>query len=262
MKVGSLFSGIGGLEKGLEAAGMKTVWQVENDRYCIQVLEKHWPDVKRYGDIRPIWFKELERVDLLCGGDPCQSRSKARSIHTTKQVDMFPDFMRAIRDLEPKWIIRENVPSKDAELVRWTMEAMGYDAIILEINAKYITGQNRIRHFFVGCSDTLGINLYQVFHNRESNNGNSAPLKKEEAFFSCLTTHPQRYDSRDNYIFEPGKGLRLLEIAERERLQGFPDGWTSDLSFNQRCRLIGNSVVPQVAEWIGRQIMSHNSNLI
>jgi len=238
---------------------METVWQVENDKYCRKVLRKHWPDVKRYGDIRSIWFKELERVDLLCGGDPCQSRSKAKSIHGTKHVDMFPDFMRAIRDLEPKWIIRENVPSRDGDLVRWTMEGLGYDTIILEINAKDITGQNRCRHFFVGCLETLKIDPYEIFCKRPGDNGHTPESQTSEPVFSCLTTHPQRYDDRDNYILEPGRGLRLLEITERERLQGFPDGWTAGLSERRRVKLIGNSVVPQISEWIGRQIMAHST---
>lgn len=75
--VGSLFSGIGGLELGLERAGMQVVWQVEFDPFCQQVLAKHWPEVKRYGDIRELRGDELEPVDLICGGFPCQPHSLA-----------------------------------------------------------------------------------------------------------------------------------------------------------------------------------------
>lgn len=53
---GSLFAGIGGFDLGFERAGIKTIWQVENDPYCLKVLEKHWPDVKRYQDIREVDF--------------------------------------------------------------------------------------------------------------------------------------------------------------------------------------------------------------
>src|SRR5690606_37754088 len=70
MKVGSLFSGIGGLDLGLERAGMEIAWQVEIDEFCLKVLKKHWPEVPKYGDIRKIDPKELEPVDLIAGGFP------------------------------------------------------------------------------------------------------------------------------------------------------------------------------------------------
>ena len=65
MRVGSLFSGIGGLDLGLERAGMRIVWQVEIDSFCRTVLEKHWPHVPKYSDIRQIRGEELEPVDLI-----------------------------------------------------------------------------------------------------------------------------------------------------------------------------------------------------
>ena len=70
MRFVSFFAGIGGFDLGLERAGMEVRWQVENDPFCIQVLAKHWPDVKRYGDIHDIKKGELEPVDLVCGGFP------------------------------------------------------------------------------------------------------------------------------------------------------------------------------------------------
>ena len=77
MKVGSLFSGIGGFELGLERAGMKVVWQSEIDPYASAVLRKHWPDIPNHGDIRNIRAGAVERVDVLCGGFPCQDISNA-----------------------------------------------------------------------------------------------------------------------------------------------------------------------------------------
>jgi len=76
LTVGDLFAGIGGFSLGLERAGMEIKWQVEIDPFCAKVLEKHWPEVKRYGDIKKI-NGELEPVDLICGGFPCQPFSVA-----------------------------------------------------------------------------------------------------------------------------------------------------------------------------------------
>ena len=70
MTFGSLFSGIGGLDLGLERAGMTCRWQVENDSYCNKVLEKHWPEVKRYSNIKEVNWRQVEPVDLVCGGFP------------------------------------------------------------------------------------------------------------------------------------------------------------------------------------------------
>lgn len=70
MTFGSLFAGIGGMDLGLERAGMTCRWQVEIDPFCRKVLTKHWPEVPKHGDIRELTGSELEPVDLMGGGIP------------------------------------------------------------------------------------------------------------------------------------------------------------------------------------------------
>src|SRR5580765_7185588 len=77
MTFGSLFAGIGGIDLGLERAGMHCRWQVEIDDYCRKILTKHWPGIPKYGDIRTIQGTELEPVDLIAAGYPCQPFSQA-----------------------------------------------------------------------------------------------------------------------------------------------------------------------------------------
>lgn len=110
MTVGSLFSGVGGFDLGLERAGMTVKWQVEIDEFCNRVLAKHWPDVKRYRDIKTIGGEELEPVDVICGGFPCQPFSAAGK-RRSKQDDryLWPEMLRVISAVRPTWVIGENV---------------------------------------------------------------------------------------------------------------------------------------------------------
>ncbi len=112
MKVGSLFTGIGGFDLGFERAGMEIAWQVEIDEFCNKVLAKHWPNVKRFKDVKTVSGKELEPVDLLCGGVPCQPASCAGKRRGTKDDRwLWKEPFRIIAELDPKpkWCVFENV---------------------------------------------------------------------------------------------------------------------------------------------------------
>jgi DNA (cytosine-5)-methyltransferase 1 len=110
--IGSLCSGIGGLELGLERAwGARTLWQVEKSDYGRKVLARHWPDAARFVDVREVDARELAPVDCICAGFPCQPHSVAGSRRGRDDERwLWPAILHVVRELRPSWIVLENVP--------------------------------------------------------------------------------------------------------------------------------------------------------
>jgi DNA (cytosine-5)-methyltransferase 1 len=131
--VGSLFSGIGGIDLGLERAGMRVVWQVECDPYARAVLRKHWPTTALYDDVRSVGAANLAPVDLVCGGFPCQDISNAgkRVGINGERSGLWSEYARIIRELRPRYVLVENVAAllaRGLERVVGDLAACGYDA--------------------------------------------------------------------------------------------------------------------------------------
>ena len=111
MTFGSLFAGIGGFDLGLERAGMECQWQVEIDDYASCVLAKHWPHVQRWGDVRTFPAGNLDewRVDLICAGVPCQPVSHAgKQKGSDDERWMWGETLRVVADLQPAFFVAEN----------------------------------------------------------------------------------------------------------------------------------------------------------
>ena len=130
---GSLFSGIGGIDLGLERAGMKAIWMCEIEPYARKVLAKHWPDIPIYEDVRTI-DETVERPDVLCGGFPCQDVSfagKRAGLNEGTRTGLWIEFARIIRILRPQYVLLENVPgllSLGFGRVLGDLAEIGYDA--------------------------------------------------------------------------------------------------------------------------------------
>lgn len=133
LRLGSLFSGIGGLDIGLERAGMRTVFQVERDEYARRVLERHWPDVPRFDDVRAVRAHNLPPCDVLAGGFPCQDVSNAgsRAGLDGDRSGLWGEFARLVRELRPRFVVVENVAAlvvRGLDRVLGDLADLGFDA--------------------------------------------------------------------------------------------------------------------------------------
>ncbi len=107
----SLFSGIGGFDLAAEWAGWTNLFNCEIDPFCQKVLKYHFPNAEQYSDIRTTDFTIWrDRIDVLTGGFPCQPFSLAgKRKGTEDERYLWPEMLRAIREIRPRWVVGENV---------------------------------------------------------------------------------------------------------------------------------------------------------
>ena len=318
MKVGSLFSGIGGLDLGLERAGFDVIWQVEVDEWCRRVLERHWPDVPRYGDVREVHgaipnattvlgsgIKRpephgdvscdgcLSRVDLICGGFPCQPVSHAgRRKGESDSRWLWPEFYRIIREVRPQWVLAENVPGLRSiddgrvfgGILRDLAEA-GYDAVWFDLSAADVGAPHlRERVFIVAYArerDGRAGGSRRPEHGSQrlrqpERPHEDVPRADAERCGRGQDDEGQEAPERDGAAtggvahaegITAGAGLCAAGSGRvRRGRPGDRDWWAVEPDVGRvahgvparvdRLRGLGNAVVPQVAEWIGRWILS------
>lgn len=170
--VGSMFTGVGMIDLGLEQAGCKVIWQAEVDPKASEVLARHWPVTPNLGDVTRIDWSRVERPDLISGGFPCQTVSVAGQ--RKGQDDerwLWPEFARALRVLRPRYALIENVPGllspiavKDerGRFLGWRpapvedvfagLADLGYGFAWRVLDAQFFgVAQRRRRVFVVGC---------------------------------------------------------------------------------------------------------------
>ncbi len=237
MKVLDLFSGIGGFSLGLERAGMTTVAFCEIEEYPRQILRKHWPDVPIYKDVRTLTKEQLDNdgitVDLICGGYPCQPFSLAGERRgQDDDRHLWPEVARLLREIKPRRAVFENVYGHitlGLDEVLSELEALGYTAEAFVIPACAIgLWHRRDRVWIVAYSEGKYLQEQKMVDQGEiiSEFGRVANAGGVRAF-----------------------GGREDQPAMAGVAHGVPN-WVA------RSKALGNAVVPQIPEIIGRAIMA------
>ena len=291
LRYGSLFSGIGGIDLGLDLAGFECAWQVEVDEHCRRILEQHWPKVPKYKDIYEVKGSEIEPVDILCGGFPCQPVSLAgKRGGVDDERWLWDEFYRLICEIRPRWVVAENVPGllsansgrAFAGVLRDLAEG-GYDAVWDVFPAGGPGGvgapHKRERVFIVAkLADTKGkrhgrrtgkkrrikrrkfqqskqkrSKMGSKTEGRSKLHGNVADTNKKRLQRSKKTRDVKgKGQDREKYVARCSKGAD--QWAVEPNVGRVADGVPNRMD---RLKQLGNGVVPQVAYKVARMIYEY-----
>ena len=234
LTIGSLFSGIGGLELGLERAGLgPVIWQAESDPYARRVLAKHWPGVPIYNDVRDI-DERAPRPDIICGGFPCQPASIAGSRRGSDDERwLWPEFRRVLEVCRPRLALIENVPgllSRGMGEVLGDLAALGFDAEWSVLSACAMGAPHTRERLFILAHDDQA--------RPKDGQGIEGPQANAD-----LGSFPGPHPGADVRVADWAPESWVVRVVD-----GVPDGM-------DRLGCLGNAVVPQVSEWIGRRIV-------
>ncbi len=266
----SLFSGIGGIDLASEWAGFTTVGQCEWADYPTKVLEKHWPDVPRWRDIRELTYDRfyertgLRTVDLISGGDPCQPHSLAnrRRKGTKDERFLWPELLRLIKEFRPNWVVNENVAGSISNGVVSRkvneMEQEGYYCTVFSLPAFAVGAWHfRQRVFIVANADS--IRLQGRENARSFTEMWERYAKQLEGLYQAYSRYPyclteSQEDQRINPIGEKwntwkdiarelgGTLPRTYWTLSEPPIPGVDDGLSNRV---ERSECLGNAVVPQ-----------------
>jgi DNA (cytosine-5)-methyltransferase 1 len=282
LRVLSLFAGIGGFDLGLErTGGFKTVAFCEIEPFAVRVLNKHWPEVPVYGDVRELTAERLRAdgvaVDCIVGGFPCQDISSAGAGAGIEgeRSGLWSEFARLIGELRPRHVIVENVAAllgRGLDKVLGDLAALGYDAEWHCIPASAVGALHRRDRIWIlahpdpsqrgaECGPCHGLSVAKdrVSQGKEGS-GRSAPSGQDVADTKCgglQSGNEQR--ARTAAIIpaafgrhcgggEFGKAWRVEPDVGRVA-HGVPDAM-------DRLKGLGNAVVPQIPELIGRALLA------
>jgi len=295
MRVLDLFSGIGGFSLGLERAGMTTVAFCEYEDFPRRVLAKHWPNVPCYPDVRTLTKEQLAAdgitADLICGGYPCQPFSHAgKRGGDEDDRHLWPEMFRLIDTIRPRWVLAENVAghiSMGLDDVLSDLEGAGYAWWTFVIPACAVDAKHRRDRVWIVANarhpEPPGRNQSEADDDRCG--GTRIPQGRESASpcGDVADTVSERGRSRNpkgEHAIHAGKSPRNTRNNSRRmeggfaecRLGGMVNGFslwldeseprviTGQPNRAERLKSLGNAVVPQVVEQIGRAIMEAARN--
>jgi DNA-cytosine methyltransferase len=146
----SLFDGISIARLALKNLNIDcTYYASEVDKYCIQISEKHFPDIIRLGDVKNVSAKDLPKIDLLIGGSPCQDLSRLKRNRkglAGKKSRLFYEYFRLLKECDPKYFLFENVASMDVIERQKISDALKINPTL--INSSLLTAQFRSRYYW------------------------------------------------------------------------------------------------------------------
>ena len=294
LKVLDLFSGIGGFSLGLErTGGFETVAFCEIEPFPRKVLAKHWPSVPCFDDVRTLKGTDVGPVDVICGGYPCQPFSTAGQRRGEEDDrHLWPEFSRLVAELRPTWVIGENVAghiSMGLDDVLSDLEGQGYACRTFVIPACAVGAPHqRYRCWTLANANQGRRNRVHIREKTESN-ADAASMPRAPHVADAENSGPQRGNiasgrsesirSRVQSEFAGnGYGHRRGTMADAPRIhaQGHGNGsgqeqpwgscrWLPEPDVGRvahgvpqrvdRLKALGNAVVPQIPEMIGRAIL-------
>lgn len=263
--VGSLFSGIGGIDLGLERVGFRPAWFCERNEWCQKILAKHWPEVHCYHDIHDIG-KNAPSVDLLAGGFPCQPVSVAgKRLAEDDPRWLWPEFGRLIRILRPRAALLENVPglfTSGFGIVLSDLAALGYDAEWDCIPAAAVGAPHRRDRVFIIATPRPDLRRDMADALDTGSFGNGSAGRDAVRSGGQVVADPT-WEGLE-------RANREVRLEQRSRCRDYSGGgiqnqWEPEPAVGRvahgiprrvdRLRGLGNAVVPQVAEVVGRRVM-------
>ena len=289
MRVLDLFSGIGGFSLGLERAGMKTVQFVENDPYCQKVLAKNFPGIPIHGDIKT--FNYGTSVELISGGFPCQPYSHAGE-QRGKEDDrhLWEEYFRIIQSVRSRWVVGENVSgiiNMELDQVLSDLASENYSCQSLVIPACAVNAPHRrdrvwiiARRNAMGNSEYNGLSTAKESRSPSSISNNSSQ-GENKTFQSKGTSgrsniknvahaNKERIQGRKETGNLESEGTQRNQFSLRCSQRRIGKNWSIEPELGRvangipsrvdRIKSLGNAVVPQIVEIIGRAIMEIEEN--
>ncbi len=282
MKIGSLFSGIGGIEIGFEKQGFETEWFIESELYPQEIIKKRFPKAKIYGDIKKVDFTTVPRIDILTGGFPCQDISNAgkRAGIKGSRSSLWKYYFKSIRILQPRVALIENVSAiagRGLNVVLADLASIGYDAEWYCVPASSVGAWHKRRRIFIIAYPhvhgqyTLRKDGRRVQSNKEqdiqavSSEGIQSPSES-------IQDGSLEYVSNTNEEgLQGGQETRDSKESRQNREQQLTrqGWWSAEPKLGRvangipnrvdRIKCLGNAVVPQLAEVFAKAIKEVNT---